>query len=470
MRIFYDLVNIEVNIGDRLDEIAKSSVRSQFDHVKTSALMTALRLIRSRKSTVKIRVIGYDVGILFEHVILVASYVFAYDRIDAKHGDISNLIELNEQNVDIIISTFSSEIDFLALIDRGLNSCSPECLVLLSEFIEFKRHDATISKKTQINTLKKIGFTPIVASYVALFSRGFSFFSNNYADDNVEYSLQDRCLFVFGTQRSATSLIFQILNSNDSILISFEANAYIKKNKISFLENYNNVQKAFRRPIQKGFFLPTLSDPDMTISEIYRCFLQRYRFFGDKLAFGPRDRISEAMPAKLCFDHMMQEFPFARVALSCRRPKSNIVASARINPGLDDKFIIENWLVGIMYVIDFLAISERTVLCPFERIATKDTRPLTALTGIDFTMAHDLISETGIETRDDDVVAWFARREPINVEVVDAAEALYEDLLKHVDAASGRPVGAKGMAGVQECRAAFAELYQRFQSAAGSKS
>ena len=225
--VFYDLANIRVDFNDALEQIVQESVAQDFDHEKTTALIAALRLLRSRKNSVKLWIIGTSLDGLVAKVEKICHLIFESEKIDIRHGETSQLLTGRDRDIDVLLNAHDDELNMLTVVDRAIELCADESFIMLSSFREFSRFDATISRRTQVQRIENRGFVPIVESYFALFSRGFNFFTQAASRRHVDYALQDRCLFVFGCQRSATSLVFQILNSSSDILISFEANAHI---------------------------------------------------------------------------------------------------------------------------------------------------------------------------------------------------------------------------------------------------
>ena len=240
----------------------------------------------------------------------------------------------------------------------------------------------------------------------------------------------------------------------------------IAKNRASFTENFNRPSRQ-RRPVSKGFYLPTLAEPNPDLAGIYESFLQRYRYFGDKIAFGPRVAVYEPISALRIFHHLNEEFPFARLVLTTRRPRANVVAMAAINSGLSWEYLIDNWLSGMPRIIDFLLVTERSVLCPFERITEGKVEPLTALTGIAFPNSAEFIKREEITTGARDVNAWFEDKPASLVDICDAAEGYYARMLLHIDDATGRPVTEADISALQSCRADFVELYKSFLASVG---
>jgi len=250
-------------------------------------------------------------------------------------------------------------------------------------------------------------------------------------------------------------------------LISYEANAHILKNRASFLENFNRLSTKAKRPPSKGFFLPPLSNPDLSLAEIYSYFLQHYRFFGDKLAHGPRRATYEPCSAHRIFAHLLEEFPFARIALTCRRPFTNILASTKINGELPLEFVIDNWLSGIIKIIDMLCINDSSALCSFEQMIEADFRPLTELTGLDFSKHIDAVKLDAVTTLQSQAEEYFEAEGRRFADLIEDAEALYLKTFTFIDPATGRPRGEPDRAGLQQCRAEFVALYRKFLDAAG---
>jgi len=97
---------------------------------------------------------------------------------------------------------------------------------------------------------------------------------------------QGRMLFVVGAARSGTTALQAALNASDDIFLLGEANFFRENLKRSFRARYNGRHRAFGHPPSKQNDCPGVAREDGTWVETLEALAQRYRFVGEKVAFG----------------------------------------------------------------------------------------------------------------------------------------------------------------------------------------
>ena len=392
----------------------------------------------------------------------VAEHIFG-EAVSLTLGSVPYEVESAEP-YDLLVLSTGSDFETIRFFDGALPLLGGRSIVFISNFTNYFRVDASISRDSQILELEKRQFKILRASYFCLAARGFFFFSPDHYFENVPHEVQERSLFIVGCQRSGTSLLLQILNSRPDILITFEANAHIRKNRADFLRNFNRLGAVRARPLDKGSFLPESGTAHRSLSEIYEQFLKQYRYFGDKLAFAPRSATYEEMPADLVFDHMTKEFPFARILLSCRAPTQNVVAMKKINKNLAYRFIFENWMTGLLRTIECVLTKDRAYVVPFESLLHLSFGPIVQATDLDFEGAEQYVRTEQVTSSEEDASALVASLQSKQAQFLARLENVYEAFTGALTADVGRLAGRDAIAAGQACFADLREIYKDFQA------
>lgn len=464
--IYYERPNLSVDLPGALQQICSDMTGGPFDHEKMQAVAAALVALRTRSLAVRIWVFAKTAPAFVDRVAEAARHVFE-ERVTIDVGDVASFLANPGSQYNLYIVSLNDELSRLAIYDRALDRLMEDSFVLLDSFADIVRFDASISRETQCRRLEAKGFDILQQTYYCLASRGFRYFGLATSKPRpVSADVQKRSLFVYGCQRSGTSLLVQILNSRPDVFISYEANWHIEKNRSSLVANFNRMATTMSKPLAKGSFLPPSTDPDLPLAGLFELLQQRYLLVGDKLAFGPRTASYEQPHAHRAMRFLEAEFPLASLILTVREPLTNCLAMQKINRGLPLAFVVDNWLTGMVSTLRTLATNDLSVLCSHEQLCERKIRPIEFVTGLDFPAADDLVDLDSVTSRAPEADALFADAPAEYREILGAASEVYRQLLSAVSD-EGRPANREQSSTLQTCHADLSQLNERFRSVAG---
>ncbi|MBP2161885.1 MULTISPECIES: sulfotransferase [Asticcacaulis] len=145
--------------------------------------------------------------------------------------------------------------------------------------------------------------------------------------------LKDR-IFVFGAARSGTTIILQILNSDENVYILSEADLYRPSNQ-DFQSGFNS-RKLLQRAITRGSYLPVKgSEPQAILSEL----ADRYSRYGEKVALGPFSVFSD-----FAVQHFADHYGAGTGIYSIRNPLDAYASQKRMFPDIRIDQFCEHWL------------------------------------------------------------------------------------------------------------------------------
>lgn len=461
-KIFFDEPSFELELPAEINAIIDraSNNKFRFGRDKLRPLLACLTIHRLLTNTVTVIVQGQNAEWLC-CIIREAAETLAYNEVSVEANSVHALARAETDGLDLLVDLGSSEIDQLFLLSKIVPHIRKIGCIFFSVFEDRHRNDATISRRTLIQRLHANGFSPIENSYYAAFFRGLP---TNVVDDYLRLSptLQGRCLFVVGHQRSGSSLAVHLLNTLPEVLISYEMNLQIPKNRSSIIENFNLVNKHLGRPRSKGFYLPP-SPPDVggTVG-MFEYFLERYDYFGDKIVYGTRLQFYERHRAAVMFDYLMERFPFARYLVTLREPKSAIAAMGRMRPELSLDLIFDFWLGGIIYVLDLILISDRAWVVFHSDLISGKIGPIEQAVGRLLDRSLAIIDPGEVTTSGQALdMFWTAQGGGRANELAEASE-LFARVEGLFDPDVGTYRSARGRGELEKIRSRFALCYSRF--------
>lgn len=460
--MYFELPNLHFDFDHQHDRfVATYRGQNGFDHIKLNALMAGAELLSLRAAGIRflivgpnagwfgdvVRTLGEMLGIRVDHVVAVSSV---------------RSLAFGERDFNFVIDMGTSETEADALASRFMTPGDEPRIYFAAAFAERRREDAMITKRSQVERARDAGFAPIFVTYTALFGRGMALPDVESPQRYLTVEAQMRCLFVVGHARSASSLVSSILNELPDVLISYEANADIRKNRHAYLENFNRNSQQAKRPVSKGFYLPAAGPAKASLCEVYGAFLDRYRLFGDKMAYGSRDAFYDPHPANSVFNFVTEWFPFARLIVTLRHPRSGIAAMARMRPNLSAELVCDFWLGGVTRMIDLFLISDSAVLCFHERILEGELGPIEKIAETDLTAVRGLVKPGNVTTDEKSIDAYWGARDEYLRSVMQKASEQYDDLRNYIDATTGRLSDATCRPAVSDIRIRLAQIYSDF--------
>ena len=238
--------------------------------------------------------------------------------------------------------------------------------------------------------------------------------------------LQRRSLFVFGHARSGTSTVFQLMNDQPGILLSYEMHLHLDRSMYNFVANYNYIQRQLGRKISKGFFAPEMCKNFQNITDYYGALLQEYDRVGDKIAIAPRNTIWELHTAEVAFDWFQNYFPFAHYALTLREPKATIAATNRMIPHVPPHLLLESWLLTTQTQLNILETFRNVRVVLFDALIQGECGSISTLLGQTTLKNRQHIHEQFVTTDPAKVKAYFEAMQAPELEpLFDQAETWF---------------------------------------------
>lgn len=459
--IFLELVNLEVKLDERLvDLIAARQDEREFGHEKLTGLVVGIKILSLASARLSGCAVGPNSDWLAATIREIASIV-GFDDIAVTFAEWPSTRTDDSTAFNFIVDSGCDELGDIVLVRDYLSRAAPEAVFFASRFEAEFRHDASLSVRARQGRLREIGFGPVILSYFAMFLKGIPV-NAVPCERRLSPENQRRCLFVVGHARSASSLLFSMLNEVPDILLSYEANLDIVKNRHSLVDNYNRLQRNNGRPLSKGFYFPTYLAARGGIADVFETLLSHYALVGDKMAHGAREAMYEIHPAKRAFEFLMEWFPFARFIITLRAPGPAIAAMARLHPELSVTMLIDFWLGGVLQMINLLMVSETAAICLYERVLGGDIQAAEAIAGRDLRAMLELVRIGSVTTSADEIYAFWGGQDAAFRSLLGRLSHLYDDLTDLIDPATGRYGGPGGRSKLWDVRDVLNAEYATF--------
>ena len=433
--IFFEDCNLSLEVpSESIAFTQREPFRSSLGEHKIISLVAVLQLLRSRKSKIRIHVFGANATAIAGFLEEMSLSMFS--TCDVSFADAFHPEDLVKGSIDMLVDCGSTEVEEMAFADHALQSVSDESIVFFSVWNPKCREDAIVSTRHRRRVLERHGLATIVCSYFAVFAKGFNFYTVELGQP-LSVDEMRNCIFIFGHQRSASSLLYGMLNDIKDICLTFEANLHIPKNRNFLIENYNSIRLKSGRSIDKGDWLPNVGPSDQKLFEYIRTFIAFYGRFGDKIALGPRLAFYDEQPADRAFAFLTEHFTCAYFIVTARHPRSAIVASARMNQDFSTALILDWWIVSFMRSIDLWLVSPNAIFTFYERIVGRSVVAIERFLGIDLSPSLCRISNSEISTNDARVAAFWGHQGSLFADALKILSAVYDRVFQAIDGDTG---------------------------------
>ena len=159
--------------------------------------------------------------------------------------------------------------------------------------------------------------------------------------------LEDRGLFVVGTARSGTTVLYETLNESSDVYLLGEAMFFEEAHRTNFADFHELRHDGYGNRKHKGHYLPRGLAAAENGFDLLRRLAERYRWVGEKVALGPchvTERGRTAFEPFLRFH--ATHFFHSRYVLIVRRPVLSVASMARLWGQFAVPELLTTWAVG----------------------------------------------------------------------------------------------------------------------------
>lgn len=166
--------------------------------------------------------------------------------------------------------------------------------------------------------------------------------------------LEDQGLFVLGTARSGTTILYETLNEAADVYLMGEAMLFEEAHRTNFAEFHQQRHDGYHNPKHKGHYLPRGLAAVENGFDLLRRLGKRYRFVGEKVALGPWHVTAHGPTA---FESFLRfhatHFFHSRYALIVRRPCESVASMARLWERFTVPELLTTWAVGFRVGVEW---------------------------------------------------------------------------------------------------------------------
>lgn len=159
--------------------------------------------------------------------------------------------------------------------------------------------------------------------------------------------LEDQALFVVGTARSGTTVLFETLNESPDVYLLGEAMLFEEADRPDFADAHERRHDGYRNRKHKGHYPPRGLAAEENGFDLLRRLADRYRWVGEKVAFGPwhqTDRDPGVYDRFLRFH--ATHFFHSRYLSIVRRPVLGVASMLRLWGQFSVPQLLGTWAVG----------------------------------------------------------------------------------------------------------------------------
>lgn len=173
-------------------------------------------------------------------------------------------------------------------------------------------------------------------------------------------AIERQGVFVVGCARSGTTILSDCLNvSRDVYMLqegfffnSAREASLVGEEHFDFAKVFNERHVQYRNQRAKGTYVPTAETPDRTPLELLNRFRSRYRYVGEKLAFGPAPhRFSEQWEDDF-LTYQARHFYHSQYFITVRAPHETIWSMHKMFPDREFAQLFEAWLRALRTALD----------------------------------------------------------------------------------------------------------------------
>jgi hypothetical protein len=206
-------------------------------------------------------------------------------------------------------------------------------------------------------------------------------------------ALAARCCFVIGYGRSGTTLLADIINSNDRALMTGEAHYFIRHGAPRFRDWFNAQTAGFQNQVTKLTHAPDfIPEADHTWWQWLTEAARYFDLVGDKVALS--DYYFSLAPPETILSFFEARFFDARYVFTIRNPLDTLASAAiTFRRDSEDSLVrlMVGWLTFVQFWADFVRVFPNTVTILFDRFDAGTVDALSAFIGLDLSAGKAFI-------------------------------------------------------------------------------
>lgn len=197
--------------------------------------------------------------------------------------------------------------------------------------------------------------------------------------------LEDQGLFVVGTARSGTTILYETLNDSPDVYLLGEAMLFEEAFRPDFAEFHDRRHVGYGHAKHKGGYLPRGLAATENGFDLLRRLAERYRYVGEKVALGPwhvTDRGPDVFDSFLHFH--ATHFFHSRYALIVRRPVVSVASMNRLWSQFTIPQLLTTWAVGFRVGVELASTFPHVFVLPHESLSEEVVARLGEKLGLEF--------------------------------------------------------------------------------------
>ena len=233
-------------------------------------------------------------------------------------------------------------------------------------------------------------------------------------------------LFVVGCARSGTTIFCDCLNTSPDIFLLGEAHLYLNHDFADFAGHFEEQRILWKNRRAKGTYLPPPLTAEPGGLAAVRRMGERFRYVGEKIAFGPHGLVGGRKMPDLWFAFHARFFYYSKYFLIARKPAESIWSMAKMFPDRPLPMLVESWLDTLRIQCDVFDTFPHVYFLCFENFRPEAFDTIQSLLGVDIPIGPAMITDKRKSTRVDE------RELPPLLEplrgLLDRCDGLYRDV------------------------------------------
>jgi hypothetical protein len=197
--------------------------------------------------------------------------------------------------------------------------------------------------------------------------------------------LEDQGLFVVGSGRSGTTIMYETLNLSPDVYLLGEAFLYKDANRPDFAEFLHRRHVSYGNLKSKGHYPPRPLHPGENGFGLLRRLGSRYRYVGEKVAFGA-DAATDPADAEQFLEFQATHFFHSGYVLTLRHPVETVWSLASMWPRIPTTTHLAIWTVSLRVLLELSLGFPRTWLVTLDRLDEGAASRLGRTLGIEITV------------------------------------------------------------------------------------
>ncbi len=165
-------------------------------------------------------------------------------------------------------------------------------------------------------------------------------------------AIERQGVFIVGSARSGTTILSDCLNLSRDVYMLQEAfffcnelaAKYVGWENYDFAATFNARHVGYGNPRDKGTYVPTADTPDRTPLEFLNRFRGKYRYLGEKVAFGPQPHYMGDDWESGFLAYQARHFYHSRYFITVRAPHEALWSMHKLFPDRPIPSLFECWL------------------------------------------------------------------------------------------------------------------------------